>query len=52
MNEDTILRAQHPLYDAFCRADEPVYDPDSGYYNESGEWVSYDDMDKVEDEYE
>lgn len=23
MDEDTILRAQHPLYDAWCRADSP-----------------------------
>lgn len=22
MNEDDILRAQHPLYDAYCREDE------------------------------
>lgn len=25
MDEDAILRAQHPLYDAFCREDDPPY---------------------------
>lgn len=26
MDEDSILRAQHPLYDAFCSEDEPYVD--------------------------
>lgn len=30
MDEDAILRAQHPLYQAFCREDEVEYDPYEG----------------------
>lgn len=40
MNEDAILRAQHPLYDAFCKEDEdpkPVVEDDLDYiYGERG----------------
>ena len=27
-NEDAILRAQHPLYDAFCREEDDDYEPE------------------------
>lgn len=47
MDEDAILLAQHPLYREFCR--EPEYDPDSGYYDDNGDWVAYDDMEVVDE---
>lgn len=46
-NEDSILRAQHPLYDTFCRDDREynLDDPDDFP-------VEYDPMEEAESQWE
>lgn len=45
MDEDYMLRQAHPMYDSWCREDEPIYDPDGGEWDyEEDRWREYDDM--------
>lgn len=43
MNEESMLRAAHPLYNAFCREDEDDYSVDDYEAYLADQWREYED---------